>query len=77
MAICYILIRSKPGMETKVFQKLKDIQGIQDPHILFGDFDIITKIESEKFEDIAEKIVDRIRQIDGVVDTKTFPCTEF
>jgi DNA-binding Lrp family transcriptional regulator len=77
MATCYILIKSKPGMETKVFQKLKKMSGIKDSHILFGDFDIITKIESRDFDKIAENVIEKIRKIEGVLETKTFPCTEF
>ena len=64
-------------MENKVFQKLKKIRGIQDVHILFGEFDIITKIESKSFEKIGRAVMAQIRSIDGVQDTKTFPCTNF
>ncbi|UCH90095.1 MAG: Lrp/AsnC ligand binding domain-containing protein [Thermoplasmata archaeon] len=77
MAVCYILIRTQPGMETKVFQGLKKIQGIDEAHILFGDYDIISKLELPDFDEIADNIIDRIRKIDGVLDTRSFPCTQF
>ena len=77
MATCYVLIKSQPGMETKVFQSLKKIPGILDSHILFGDFDIISKLEEKDFEQIAEDIIEKIRKIEGVLETKTFPCTQF
>ena len=77
MPTCYVLIRSKPGMENKVFQQLKEIPGFKDSHILFGDYDIITKLEGESFDQIGQDVIEQIRQLDGVVDTKTFPCTTF
>ena len=64
-------------MENVVFMNLRKIPGIQDSHILFGDYDIITKLESESFDQIGLDIIERIRKIEGVVDTKTFPCTTF
>lgn len=77
MPMCYILIKSQPGMETQVYKNLKKISAIQDIHILFGDFDIITKMESDNFDKIGEEIVEKIRKINGVIGTKTFPCTKF
>jgi anthranilate phosphoribosyltransferase len=77
MPVCYVLIRSQPGKENVVFKNLKKIPGIHDSHILFGDYDIITKLESESFDQIGLDIIERIRKIEGVVDTKTFPCTSF
>jgi DNA-binding Lrp family transcriptional regulator len=64
-------------MENTVFKNLRKIPGIQDSHILFGDYDIITKLDGESFDQIGLDIIDRIRKIEGVVDTKTFPCTTF
>lgn len=77
MVICYILIKSQPGMETQVFQKLRKVKGINDPHILFGDYDIITKVERPDLDQVAENVIEDIRKIEGVVETKTFPCTQF
>lgn len=64
-------------MENAVFNNLKEIPGIQDSHILFGDYDIITKLESDSYDQIGLDIIEKIRKIEGVIDTKTFPCTTF
>ncbi len=34
-------------------------------------------LEGESFDEIGLDIMERIRSIEGVVDTKTFPCTSF
>jgi len=39
-------------------------------HSLFGEYDLITKIEAENYESIGQIII-KIRTIDGIIDTKT------
>jgi DNA-binding Lrp family transcriptional regulator len=38
---------------------------------LFGEFDLITKVEPEDFEKLGELVIEKIRSIKGVIDTKT------
>jgi len=38
---------------------------------LFGEYDLIAKIEAEYFEKLGEVVVSKIRSIEGVIDTKT------
>jgi len=46
-------------------------------HPLFGEYDLIAKIEAEDFEKLAEIVVNKIRKIEGVVETKTLTGTKF
>jgi len=41
-------------------------------HPLFGEYDIIAKISAEDFQQLGEIIVDTLRTIPGVLETKTF-----
>jgi DNA-binding Lrp family transcriptional regulator len=38
---------------------------------LFGEFDLIAKIDAEDFEELGEIVFKKIRSIKGVIDTKT------
>ncbi len=77
MAIGFILINTAPGHEHEVFNKLSQTQDIVEIHSLFGEFDIIAKIEANDFEGLGEIVVNKIRSIDGVIDTKTLTGTKF
>ena len=44
---------------------------MKDTTLLFGDFDLIVKLEAEDLSGIAAIVVENIRQIEGVTDTKT------
>ena len=71
MAIGFVLINAAPAHEHEVYTKLSKIPEIVEVHPLFGEFDLIAKIEPEDFEKLGELVVKKIRSIKGVIDTKT------
>ena len=77
MAISFVLISATPAHEHEVYNKLSKVPEIIDLHPLFGEYDLIAKIEAENFESIGEIVLNKIRTIDGIIDTKTLTGTEF
>ena len=71
MAIGFVLISTAPSKEHDVFNALKKIESIVEIHPLFGEYDLIAKIETEDFNKLGELVVDKIRTIPGVINTKT------
>ena len=47
MSSGYVLINVEPGAETSVFEQLSKLSFVSDIYHLFGDYDIIIKIEAE------------------------------
>ncbi len=76
MAIGYVLINTAPAHEHEVYTKLSKIPEVVEVHPLFGEFDLIAKIEPEDFEKLGELIIEKIRSIKGVIDTKTLTGVE-
>jgi len=76
MAIGFVLINAAPAHEHEVYNKLSKVPEIVEVHPLFGEFDIIAKIEADDFERLGKLVVNKIRSIDGVIDTKTLTGTE-
>ena len=77
MAVGYVLVSVSPGNEFEVFKKINEVEFVADATLLFGDYDIIAKLESEGMNQIAKIVVNVIRQIPGVIDTKTLAGAEF
>lgn len=77
MAIGYVLISTAPAKEHEVFNKLKELPDIIELHPLFGEYDLIAKLETEDFNELGKIVVDGIRSIDGVIDTKTLTGIKF
>ena len=75
MAIGFVLINTAPAHEHEVYTKLSKVQEIVEVHPLFGEFDLIAKIDAEDFDKLGELVVKKIRSIKGVIDTKTLTGT--
>ena len=71
MAVGYVLINVEPGSEFSVFQSINSIENVADATLLFGDHDILVKLEAGELGMIAKTVVEEIRQVVGVLNTKT------
>jgi len=61
-------------MEKSVFYIISKLSLISDANLLLGDHDIIVKIEAEDMREIGSFVLNSIRSIDGVSNTKTLAC---
>ena len=75
--IGYVLLRTAPGKEHDVYAQLEKIPQVKEKYGLFGEYDVILKIEASDADDVTEIVVGKVRSIVGVVDTKTFIGTSF
>lgn len=76
MAVGYVLVNVSPGKEYEAFKTIKLVQNVVDTTLLFGDYDIIAKLEAEDLGTIAKTVVGTIRQVPGVTNTKTLAGAE-
>ena len=67
----FVLIQTKPGKECDVYNQLLKIPEIKEYHQLFGEYDLIAKIDAEDIDKASQIIIDKIRTIKNVIDTKT------
>ena len=70
-AIGFVLIDIEPTREKEVYQKLLTIEQIVELYPLFGEYDLIAKVEADTYDAIGGIVVSKIRSIDGVKATKT------
>jgi len=71
VAIGFVLIHVSTLYESEVFNKLSKIPEIIELHSLFGEYDIIAKIEAKDYDSIGEILIYKIRTIDGILYTST------
>lgn len=77
MAIGFVLINVAPGLEKKVFDNMIKWEEIQELYPLFGDYDLIAKIQAPDYETLSDIVVHKIRAIKGVTETKTLTGAKF
>jgi DNA-binding Lrp family transcriptional regulator len=76
MSVGYILVNVETGAELEVLNLVSKLPFVIDANILFGDHDLILKIQAENMRDIAQLVVKSIRTVSGVTNTKTLACAE-
>jgi DNA-binding Lrp family transcriptional regulator len=76
MAVGYVLINVTPGAELDVYNSTIKLDIVEDATLLFGDYDMLVKMTAESMSEIAAGVVEHIRSIEGVVNTKTLAGAE-
>ena len=77
MPVGFVLISTAPAKEHQVYNEMLKIKEIVELHPLFGEYDLIAKVEAKDLEELGKIVVEKIRSIDGVADTKTLTGTKF
>jgi len=71
MAIGFVLITTVPGDEESVRTALDSIEHVTDRWMLFGEFDILARVQADDEFTLTRCIVEEIRPLTGIQDTKT------
>ena len=76
MVTAYVLIRVKPGLDREVLQNVREMPQVKDVVTVYGEYDLIVKIEVADLNDLDAFIFDTIRMITGVESTTTLLTTK-
>jgi DNA-binding Lrp family transcriptional regulator len=73
LVIGFIFIKIESKYEVKAFRALKKIPEVKDLTPLFGEYDMIIKVEAPDFNALSAIILTKIRKIPGIIETETLP----
>jgi anthranilate phosphoribosyltransferase len=71
MLAAYVLLRIKPGMDRQVLQKVKRLEQVKVAETLYGEYDMLLRVEMETLDELDTFIFDTIRTIKGVESSTT------
>lgn len=71
MAVGFVLITVSPLKEREAFERITNISEVKEAYPLFGEYDILAKVEAEDPDQIGSIVIKKIRAVAGVIDTKT------
>lgn len=69
--LAYVQIALENASEVDIKTQLKVFPEVKEAHILFGEWDLMVKLEVESPEALAAFVMDHIRPIEGVKLTST------
>ena len=65
------MITTEPGQEKSVRGRLAEISLVTDGWMLFGEYDLIARVQADDEYELTKCIVEDIRPMQGIVETKT------
>lgn len=71
MAIGFVLMTTLPGCEREVLKALSSIELVTNHWMLFGEYDLIARVQAAEEFDLTRCIVEDIRSLPGLQETKT------
>ncbi|MBR9689913.1 MAG: Lrp/AsnC family transcriptional regulator [Candidatus Altiarchaeota archaeon] len=71
MVLAYIMVRVDAGKERDVLSAVKDMSEVKESHTIYGEWDLIIKIDVSNVEGITAFVVEKLRKIDAVKLTST------
>jgi len=76
MASAFIMIKTVAGKSEDLLAAVRDSEGITEAHIVAGQYDIIAEAAGEEVYDVMQSVSTRVRDLNGVADTRTYICLE-
>ena len=71
MIAAFVLVNVDPGKENEVFKSLVKVPEIKGLKLVFGEYDLIARIEVEDYKSVGKVVVDKVRSVKGISGTKT------
>jgi DNA-binding Lrp family transcriptional regulator len=67
----YVLIKAAVGKEEKVLREVLALSVTEEAHKVFGPYDIVAEVRGRDMETLVEVITEKVRAIEGIVDTQS------
>ncbi len=71
MPVAFVLVSAEVGKTREILGELKKIEGVVEAYTVAGSYDIVAKLQADKFEKVAEAVTQKLRKIGGIKNTVT------
>jgi DNA-binding Lrp family transcriptional regulator len=69
MEKAFVCVSIEPSSIPSVFQKIKEVEGVEEVEMVYGVYDACFKVEGETIDGLKKIINERIRRMDNVRNT--------
>lgn len=72
MVRAYVAVITGGGASGDVVEAIREIEGVEEAHVVAGDFDVVAEIEAEDVLDLQRIVTAGIHGIEDVETTRTY-----
>jgi DNA-binding Lrp family transcriptional regulator len=76
MISAVVLVNTDLDSQDKVLESLKQVEGVEEAHALYGVYDLLVKIKAISIDKLKEITKFRIKQVAGVTSSLTLMIVE-
>ncbi|WP_267640775.1 Lrp/AsnC ligand binding domain-containing protein [Haloarchaeobius amylolyticus] len=76
MVHAFIMVKTAAGKSEELLDSIRSLGAVGEAHIVAGNFDIITEVDTEEVYDVLHTVVGELQKLDGIADTKTYICLQ-
>jgi len=77
MHTAFVLFKTEPSMERNVFMALSDMSAVTETHALYGEYDLVVRVEAEDSKSLTKLLMGDLRTVDGVKETETLIVVDY
>lgn len=66
MESAFVFIRVHAGCEETVAARLREIEGVDEAFVVFGEYDVVARVHALSREGVDSLIANRVQKIDGL-----------
>ena len=71
MVTAFILMVTVAGKEREVMEKLLTYPEVKEAYVVYGEYDLVVKVETDTLKDLDHFITERIRKMPEIKMTST------
>ena len=76
MPLAWVLLDCLPGKERDVYLQLLDIPAVSEVSVVYGELDLVARIDFEDEKEMSRTLIEKMRHISGVKKTETLIAVE-
>ncbi|UCE81513.1 MAG: Lrp/AsnC ligand binding domain-containing protein [Methanobacteriota archaeon] len=77
LVVAYVLITTATGKEDYVVNQIRDLPELTEAHQLFGQYDVIARLETDDYDKLCDVVLQKVRSVSGVTGSRTLICARF
>jgi len=76
MLTCFVLINVEAKKEDEVYNALASVKEVEGIREVFGQYDIICRVEAKDLKAVRKIIINEIRNVPGVITTSSLVTSD-
>ena len=77
MPTAFVLFKTEPSMERDVFMALSSMDSIIETHALYGEYDLVARVDTENGKELTTMLLRHLRTITGIKETETLIVVDY